>query len=150
MAPIPYWIWKALPAVAPPSQAIPRMYAKPWNGKEGMAAFGLVTEDQMPKSLESGDSHKHLERPIGFSRRTVYGMDFVGVNCALCHLTTFQDEPDAEVQTVLAGTGNAVNIQQYFLYMFNVMGNKELFNADKVMDAVDAELLKQGESLGMV
>jgi mono/diheme cytochrome c family protein len=150
MAPIPYWIWKALPEVAPPSKVIPKMYAKPWNGNEGFAAFGFVTEDQMPKTLATDDGHKHLERPVGFSRRTVYGMDFVGVNCALCHLTTFQSEPGAELQTVLAGTGNAVNIQQYFLYMFDVMGNKELFDADRVMDAVDVELRKQDESLSMV
>jgi mono/diheme cytochrome c family protein len=54
------------------------------------------------------------------------------------------------VQTVLAGTGNAVNIQQYFLYMFDVMGDKTLFNADRVMDAVDNALNQQGESLGLV
>lgn len=148
MAPIPYWIWKALPEVAPPSKIIPKMSAKPWNGKEGMAAFGFVTEDQMPESLAAEGGQKHFDRPIGFSRRTVYGMDFVGVNCALCHLTTFQDQPGAELQTVLAGTGNAVNIEQYFLYMFNVMGDKELFDPDRVMEAVDTALNQQGESLG--
>ncbi len=150
MAPIPYWIWKALPAVAPPSKIIPKMYAKPWNGKEGMAAFGFVTEDQMPKTLATDEGDKHFERPIGFSRRTVFGMDFVGVNCSLCHLTTFQSGPEEKIQTVLAGTGNAVNIEQYFLYMFGVMGDKELFDTDKVMDAVDAALAAQGESLGLV
>jgi mono/diheme cytochrome c family protein len=150
MAPIPYWIWKALPMVAPPSKIIPKMYAQPWNGKEGFKAFGLVTEDQMPEVLAGDDSQKHFERPIGFSRRTVYGMDFVGVNCSLCHLTTFRSEPGAELQTVLAGTGNAVNIEQYFLYMFNVMGDKELFDTDKVMDAVDVALAQQDESLSLV
>jgi hypothetical protein len=150
MAPIPYWIWKALPVIAPPSKIIPKMYAQPWNGEEGWAAFGFVTEDEMPKTLASEKGQKHLDRPIGFSRRTVYGIDFVGANCALCHLTTFRDEPEGEMQTVLAGTGNAVNIEQYFLYMFDVMGNKELFNANAVMDAIDAELAKQDESLGVV
>lgn len=150
MAPIPYWIWKALPLVAPPSKEIQKMYAKPWNGEEGFAAFGFVTEDEMPKSLASEGGQKHFERPIGFSRRTVFGVDFVGVNCSVCHLTTFKSEADGDLQTVLAGTGNAVNIEQYFLYMFNVMGNKELFNADKVMTAVDVALDQQGESLSFV
>lgn len=149
MAPIPYWIWRALPEVAPPAQIIPQMYAKPWNGKEGFAAFGLVTEDRMPEPLANSDGQKHLERPIGFSRRTVFGMDFVGVNCSFCHLTTYRDRPGSQLHTVLAGTGNAVNIEQYFLYMFNVMGDKDLFQADKVMDAVDTALAKQGESLGL-
>lgn len=150
MAPIPYWIWKALPEVAPPSKVIPKMYAKPWNGQEGFAAFGFVTEDKMPDTLATDEGHKHFERPIGFSRRTVYGMDFVGVNCSLCHLTTFRSEPGGRLQPVLAGTGNAVNIEQYFLYMFEVMGDKQLFNADRVMEAVDAALAEQGESLGRV
>jgi len=148
MAPIPYWIWQALPEVAPPSQIIPQMYAKPWNGKEGFAAFGLVTEDSMPEPLANADGQRHLERPIGFSRRTVFGMDFVGVNCSFCHLTTYRDSPSDDLHTVLAGTGNAVNIEQFFLYMFNVMGNKELFETDKVMDAVDTALAKQNERLG--
>jgi len=150
MAPIPYWIWKALPDVAPPSQVIPKMYAKPWNGKEGFAAFGLVTEAQMPESLAAEGGQKHFKRPIGFSRRTVYGLDFVGINCSFCHLTTFSSEPGGEMQTVLAGTGNGVNIEQYFLYMFNVMGDKKVFDTDRVMDAVDAALAEEGESLGLV
>ena len=94
MAPIPYWIWKALPEVAPPSKVIPQMYAKPWNGKKGFAAFGLVTEDQMPKTLATDDGQKHFERPIGFSRRTVYVMDGGGLNGAGCHLTTVRSDSD--------------------------------------------------------
>jgi processive rubber oxygenase RoxA-like protein len=145
LAPIPYWLMKALPEVAPPSEVIPGLGAGAWNEQEGFAAFGLVTEAQMPKTLANSDAQPHLERPIGFSRRTVFGMDFIGVNCAFCHLSTYRDAPGGKLKNVLAGTGNAVNIEQFFLYMFKVLPE---LDAAEVMNQVKIELEKQNQSMG--
>ena len=49
-APIPYWIWKVLPELFPPSVAIGNgEWYRPKNDKKGYAAFGLVTEAIMDK-----------------------------------------------------------------------------------------------------
>lgn len=150
-APIPYWLWKVLPEVYPPNkERIEGLNAGPWNGQADFAAFGLVTEPSVWPNVNS-DGEVAItglfERPIGFSKRRVYGMDFVGANCAFCHLSTYRAGPGAETKLVLAGTGNSVYIEQYFLYLFKVL--KEAGREPKkVMEAVDAELSSQKQSLG--
>jgi cytochrome c553 len=148
-APIPYWIWKVLPELFPPSEFIPKE-AGPWNGKPGFEAFGLVTEANMEHPRGYVEGQIVYDRPIGFSKRTVFGIDFVGVNCAFCHLTTVRPSPQEKAQVVLGGTGNTLNIEQYFLYMFAAMGDKKRFNADDVMAAVAKEARKQNKELGLV
>src|SRR5713226_495887 len=51
---LPYWIWKVLPEMFP--QLLPQ------NGKSGYAAFGLTVEPGK-------------DRPIGFSKRRIWGSD---------------------------------------------------------------------------
>ena len=145
-APIPYWILKALPEMFPPSELIPRLNAGPWNGKEGLEAFGLVTEASMerPRSFTEGETV--FERPIGFSKRTVFGIDLVAVNCAFSHLRTLRDTPRGKRQIILGGTGNTLNIEQFFLYLFEAFGDPK-FNADNVMTAVEKEVRKQNKEL---
>ncbi len=146
MAPIPYWIWKVLPQVVAPVDAIEKGRG-PRNGKTGFDAFGLVTEANMPAPDGFKPGQPVFGRPIGFSKRTVFGVDFVGVNCAFCHLTTIRNTEQAPQQIVLGGTGNTINIEQYFLYMFGAMGS-DRFTASAVMDAVAKETAKQNLQLG--
>ncbi|MGH8767954.1 MAG: hypothetical protein ACREVT_07170 [Burkholderiales bacterium] len=136
-APIPYWIWKVLPEMFPPSTAIgDAEWYRPKNDKEGYAAFGLVTEANMarPRGVIEGQTEL-FERPIGFSKRTVFGIDFVGVNCAFCHTTTLRKTPGAKQEIVPGGTGNTVDIEQFFLYLFAATTN-ERFNTDDVMKKI--------------
>lgn len=151
LAPIPFWIWKVLPELVPPSaEEFKKLDAGPWNGKKGFEAFGLVTEAGMehPQGFKQGDTV--FDRPIGLSKRTVFGIDFVGVNCAFCHLTTIRRLPDEKPIIILGGTGNSLNIEQYFLYMFATMGDKKRFNADDVMEKVSDEVRKQNKDLSFV
>ena len=147
-APLPYWLWKVLPEVFPPSEVMPRSLA-PRNTEKSFAAFGLVTEARMdtPEGLPEGQTA--FERPIGFSKRTVFGLDFVGMNCAFCHLTTLRRAPDQKTEVVLGGTGNSVDIERYFLFMFAVFDDKR-FNGDVVMDAVMKEVRRQNKELNLV
>ncbi len=146
MAPIPYWIWKVLPQIVAPADAIAQGRG-PHNGKTGFDAFGLVTEAQMPKPDGFRPGQPVFQRPIGFSKRTVFGVDFVGVNCAFCHLTTIRNTEQDAPQIVLGGTGNTINIEQFFLYVFATLGS-ERFNTRAVMDAVAKETAQQGVELG--
>ena len=146
-APLPYWIWKALPELFPPSAAIEKSWYEPRNDKQGYAAFGLVTEAVMARPRGYTDGQPVFERPIGFSRRKVFGMDFVGINCALCHLTTLRQSPaDKAPQVILGGTGNAVDIEQYFRFLFSALSADVLKDTGKVMNAV----LKQNKDMSFL
>jgi len=147
-APIPYWLWKVLPEVLPPETTLQAERASN-NGRKGLQAFGLVTESKVGLSPDQLKDLPELDRPIGFSRRRVFGMDFVGMNCSFCHLGTYKDAEGAKTQLVLGGTGNAVNIEKYFLYLFAAFSDRR-FNADLVMPAIDKELARQGAQLGWV
>ena len=147
MAPVPYWIWKVLPDIVPPAEAIAQGRG-PRNGRPGYDAFGLVTEPSMarPDGFQQGQTV--YGRPIGFSKRKVFGIDFVGVNCAFCHLTTLRETSGDTQKIVLGGTGNSVNIEQFFLYMFGALAS-ERFNADAVMNAIAIETRKQNVELSL-
>ncbi|MCY7305640.1 MAG: cytochrome c [Rhodoferax sp.] len=151
MAPIPYWIFKALPLVVPADQAIEgevvqangntvtaQVYA-PRNGKKGLDAFGMVTEASMPPGKDVAPEAFRFDRPIGVSKRTVLGIDLIGFNCSVCHLTTLRRTPGAKQEIVVAGTGNSMDMEQLFLYMFGVIGS-DRFTGTAVMDAVDTAL----------
>ena len=146
LLPIPYWLWKALPEMFPPADYIPKESGA-WNGKSGYEAFGLVTEANMERPRGHVDGQMLFDRPIGLSRRTVFGIDFVGPNCAFCHLTTIRRSPEESQQIVLGGTGNTLNIEQFYLYMMAVFGDKKRFNADDVMVAVNREAQKKNREL---
>ncbi len=144
-APLPYWLWKVLPDVLPPVGLLAPPQG-PSNDRKGYDAFGLVIEAQPEQPTGHVAGQPAFERPIGFSKRRVLGMDFVGLNCAFCHLGTFQADDKAPRQVVLGGTGNAVDIEQYFLYLFAAMTSQR-FTADTVMPAVDRELQRQQATL---
>lgn len=145
-APLPYWMWKVLPELFDPAEVIPQGHG-PKNGKKGFEAFGLVTETVRERPRGWADGRVPFDRPIGFSKRRVFGMDFVGLNCAFCHLGTLQAKLGDERQVVLGGVGNAINIEQYFLYLFSALTDRR-FTGDAVMAAVDRELARQNAELG--
>lgn len=144
LAPIPYWIWKTLPDVFPTSTTIGHG-RDPRNGKPGYAAFGLVTEDQPERPHGWQPGQPTFDRPIGISKRRVLGFDFVGENCAFCHMGTIHT--DKGHMEVLGGTGQNVDIELYFLYLFGAM-TSDRFTADNVMPAIDRELARQKTELG--
>ena len=71
---MPYRIWKVLPAMFP--QYLP-------DAKTGYASLGFVYETD-PATGQRRD------RPIGFSMRRMQGIDFVGLNCSVCHTGTYR------------------------------------------------------------
>ena len=131
---IPYWIWRALPEMLPPSKIMPEGF-KPKNGKAGYEAFGFLTE-----------KNSGIDRPIGFSKRRVFGMDFIGANCAFCHVSIIRKTPDSEPKIVLGMPGNAEDPQQFFIYLFAAVSDPG-FTADNVMKAILKPEQKPGMNL---
>ncbi len=144
LAPIPYWIWKVLPDVFPTATTIGHGH-DPRNGQPGYGAFGLVTEaaPDHPRGWQPGQPT--FDRPIGISKRRVLGMDFVGENCSFCHMGTLNVPGKGHVE-VLGGTGENVDIEGYFLYLFASM-TSDRFTSDNVMPAIDRELARQKTTL---
>lgn len=147
-APLPYWLWKVLPEVFPPSEVMAAKVA-PRDTARSFTAFGLVIEDKMAIPVGAAPGQAGLERPIGFSTRKVLGMDFVGMNCAFCHTTRLRKSPGDKPEVILGGTGNTVDIERYFLFMFAAFDDKR-FNGDVMMDAVAREVRRQGGDLNFI
>lgn len=114
---LPYWIWKILPEMFPDDL--------PKTGKGGYEAFGLI--------VESGK-----DRPIGFSKRTIWNyIDFVGPNCAFCHVSTLRrtaGEPPGK--PILGMPGNTVDIKEFFLFLFSTARDNN-FTVSNVMNHVE-------------
>jgi len=158
-APIPYWLWRAMPRLLDTDTSFGQGRS-PYSGYKSWDAFGLVIETReermrrphpdlppigMPSGWKEGDVP--FDRPIGFSKRRVFGMDFVGLNCAFCHLGTVKAVAKDKPHVVLGGVGNTVDIEKYFLYLFGSLDNDQLDGA-RLMDAVNAELKEQNAELG--
>jgi hypothetical protein len=75
---IPYWIWRALP----------RLFADKLPAG-GFDALGMITEPGR-------------DVPIGFSRKTIWGPERVGINCAFCQTARVRTSEDGPSRIVLA------------------------------------------------
>ncbi len=133
---IPYWIWRVLPVMLPPAKIMPDGY-KPTNGKSGYEAFGFLT-DQHDIATEG------IDRPIGFSKRRVFGLDFIGANCAFCHVSTVRMTLVSEPKTILAMPGNTEDPELFFMYLFEAASHPD-FTVNNVMN----EILRPGRKPDM-
>jgi hypothetical protein len=113
---LPYWIWKVLPEMFPD--------LLPPTGKGGYEAFGLIVEPGR-------------DRPIGFSKRTIWNyIDFVGPNCAFCHVSTIRRTADSPPETVLGMPANTVDIESFFLFLFKTAKDRR-FTVNNVMRQIE-------------
>ena len=82
----PYWVFTTLPSICP--DRLPG----------GYASLGFIFEPG--KDL-----------PIGVSRRRRFGVEHVGLNCAVCHTGTFRDSPGGEPRIVLGMPAQQLDLQ---------------------------------------
>jgi mono/diheme cytochrome c family protein len=117
---VPFRLWQVLPGMFPEHL--------PGGGKAGAGydAFGFI--------IEPG-----RDRPVGFSKRRVLGVELVGMNCATCHAGTVRATPESARQVVLGMPSNTVNLQAYVEFLFNCAGD-DRFTEEGVM----ARILQQG------
>ena len=90
----PYWIFQALPAIC--SDKLPG----------GYASLGFLFEP----------GH---DLPIGVSRRRRFGVDQVGLNCAVCHTSTVRDSPRAEPRVVLGMPAQQLDLQGFVQFVLD-------------------------------
>jgi hypothetical protein len=142
---IPYWIWKVLPEKFPPQDILPAGY-KPTTDKKSYEAFGLLMEENHKVRLIGQVKDKDIDRPIGFSKRKVFGMDFIGINCAFCHVSTIRyastNRTDGQngPQIMLGMPANTVDIELFFLFLFAAAEDKDFY--DKVTNGVTSAIWK--------
>lgn len=147
---IPYLIWDVLPEMFPPEKILLEMAeraaasGKPVNltprygaadGPRGRSyqAFGLLREEDRTARLLGGDKQDvSIERPIGFSKRNVFGIDFVGINCAFCHASTLRASVSSPPQIVLGMPANTTDIELFFQFLFGA-AEQERFAPRPVM-----------------
>lgn len=128
----PYWIWKVLPIMF--ADALPKN-----EKKEGYDAFGLIVESDR-------DGNPIEDRPVGFSKRRVAGLDVVGLNCAFCHASALRSTADQPPSTIAGMPAHTVDVESFFLFLFKTAKSAD-FTAQNLFEEVDK--LEGSEVMGM-
>jgi cytochrome c5 len=90
----PYWVFRALPSIC--SDKLPG----------GFASLGFV--------MEPGH-----DLPIGVSRRHRFGVDHVGLNCAVCHTGTVRQSPTSPRRIVLGMPAHQLDLQRFVEFVLD-------------------------------
>src|SRR3954467_10136146 len=110
----PYWVFTALPSVCP--DKLPG----------GYASLGFV--------MEPGK-----DLPVGVSRRRRFGVDHVGLNCAVCHTSTVRDAPGGRARVVLGMPAQRLDLQAFVQFVLDCTLDSRL-----TADAVRGRLPRSG------
>ena len=161
---VPYFIWQVLPDMFPPEEILTEKILphegvnkedyRPRYGKDDIKgktyeAFGLFRENNKKVRLVVRDRHienlrlvaresqveRDVDRPIGFSKRKVFGLDFIGMNCAFCHASTLRKDGQSKPQVISAMPANTVDIELYFLFLFGAAEQPE-FKSGPIMKKI--------------
>lgn len=103
----PYWVFKALPAIC--SDRLPG----------GYASLGFIFEPGR-------------DLPIGVSRRRRFGVDQVGLNCAVCHTGTVRDAPGSQARIVLGMPAQQLDLQSLIQFVLDCSLDNRM-TADNVL-----------------
>jgi hypothetical protein len=126
---VPYRIWKVLPEMFP--EHLPNGVQP---GKGSYASLGFIYEPD-PTTGQLRDT------PIGFSKRRRMGIEFVGLNCSVCHTATFRGSPHETPEQAVVQLGmpaHQLDLLAYFKFLFDCTLDGR-FTVDNVMAAMDAQ-----------
>ena len=159
---IPYLIWEILPEMFPPEEILvqilpqeireiektkysPRYRAGDLLGRgTSYEAFGLIKEENEKARVVGQDQDITIDRPIGFSKRTVFGLEFIGINCAFCHVSTIRPDGPSQPKIVLGMPANTVDIELFFQFLFGA-GEQSGFTFSTAGQVMDRILTKHPE-----
>jgi mono/diheme cytochrome c family protein len=113
---IPFWLFQVLPEIFP--EHLPK------GSKQGYETFGFIQEPER-------------DRPIGFSKRRVKGIELVGLNCAVCHTGQYRAAKDSRPTVVLGMPANTVDLQAFFEFLFKVADDPR-FQVSTIMERIRA------------
>ena len=108
---IPYWIWMVLP----------RVFSDLMPGPYGYRSFGVVWEEG-------------VELPVGFTKRTV-GFPRIGINCALCHATSYRNDERSIPSIAIGGPAHTVDVQGMLRFLA-AAANDSRFNASALLSEI--------------
>ena len=108
---LPYWIW----------QVLPRLFADKLP-PGGYGALGMVWEP----------GH---DLPIGFSKKTIWGVERVAINCAFCHTARVRTSANAAPTIVLGGPSHQLDPQAYSRFL-DATATDSRFNATDMLAAI--------------
>lgn len=112
-----------------------------------IAVLPKLFPDKLPRPLEAGERglepfgflyEKGMDRPIGFSRRRVRGVELLGLNCAACHTGTYRTSAQAPRRIVLGMPAHQLDLQGFFLFLFDCAADHR-FTTEMILDAMDKE-----------
>ena len=121
---LPYRIFLVLPIIF--AEHLPRSGRQlPEKGAERYEAFGLI--------VERGQDGKRVEdRPVGFSKRRIFGLDIVGLNCAFCHASALRSSEG----TIAGMPSPTLDVERFFAFLFQTARSPD-FTADKLIKEID-------------
>jgi len=126
---VPYRIWKVLP------EMFPEYLPSGVKGVKGSyASLGFIYELDPATGLRR-------DTPIGFSKRRMQGIEFVGLNCAVCHTATYRGsatEPPEKATVQVGMPAHQLDLLAYFKFLFDCAGDGR-FTVDNVLGAMDAQ-----------
>ena len=105
---VPFWLWLVLPRVFPDKLPNPG----------GYAAIGMIFAEGR-------------DLPVGFTKQTI-GIDRVGINCAVCHSSTYRLHPLDKPVIVPGGPGQT-QIPQAYLHFLLDCASDPRFNSSTLM-----------------
>lgn len=121
----PYWIFAAMPQVC----------AKHLPGP-GLESLGFIFEPGR-------------DLPVGMSMRRNLGIDRTFLNCAVCHVSTVRDAPDARQQIVLGMPANTFNLFGFQKFLFDCAADAN-FSKDVVVPQIARLMEQRGEHLSLM
>jgi hypothetical protein len=124
---IPYWMWIALPEVAP--ELLPDRTP----GK-GYSSFGLLYEE---------GRNPMFDLPIGTSMRRVQGIDRVYLNCAFCHTGSVRDAPGGPRRLVLGAPANTVDLGAFATFLESAAKSRKFRDRDVMAKITELEQLRE-------
>lgn len=122
---LPYWIF----------QAMPKVCAKHMPGA-GYAAFGFI--------FEAGK-----DLPVGMSKRRHLGIDRTFLNCAVCHVSTVRDAPDAKPRLVVGMPASTFDLFAFQKFLFDCAADAN-FSRESVVPEIAQLMQARGERLGLL
>jgi len=118
---VPYWVW----------QALPRAFPEAFGGRTDYAAFGFL--------YESGTDGQPRDLPIGISRRTYRGVDLVWLNCAVCHVGTWREDPSGRRHIVAGMPSNNLDLGRFVRFLLlDAAGDERMAPANLIEKAEQA------------
>lgn len=110
---IPYFIWVVLP----------RLFQEKLPGAGGYTSLGLTWEEGK-------------ETPVGISKKTI-GFPRQGINCAICHNTTYRKSPKDNPTIVATGPSNKFDSQAYVRFLTDCASDPR-FGADYILSEIQS------------